>query len=650
MNNKKLLTIIASVFLLSALIPAYALNSSGGAGGSIAGPLQGSYVYKIITDSDAAFDAMLTNQLDAMTLERPDQITSATDAGFTLTHEAQQAVMALFYNFNHSIMNDLRFRQAIAHLLPKETLISTLYGPLQTYAVSWLGPAFGKYSNTSIEDYTYYDPEEAAYLLNAAGYTLFPNNTRKDPATGKTMRTLDLVYISDLDPNFLAMAQRYHDELEAVGIPVNMVAAPFNTGEWLGKCVFDDDYDITQMAMGSPAFTMLDAFWNSANIYPHGGVLDFARYNNTEFNALMAICSNSLNETAVINAMLRAQEILANDVAVLTFSYPVAWTAYRPEWTGMIEAPYSSYTETLRIRRKDGDYSKPFRMRINQDASSLVVGYDVKAVADAYTFLVCHTTIYDSNPYNGPYVPWVVKSWKLESWTDLGQNVKNGTKETITIQTGIKWHDGFDFTADDVAFAALYMKKKGVYRGILLGTTTKLVNAVATSPTTAVLYYNRSSLFILDGLYYLAAFPKHVFNDNVTLYGTPAGLGPGNYSGQVGYGVQDPSTFNGYTVTNPWNSSLTCFVGTGPYIYLPGGWQPGVSFTVVANRAYFKSILVTDINFDFAVDIIDIATGGKAFGSTPASPRWSVTVDVNGDKKIDIIDIAIIAKDFGKTW
>ena len=192
------------------------------------------------------------------------------------------------------------------------------------------------------------------------------------------------------------------------------------------------------------------------------------------------------------------------------------------------------------------------------------------------------------------------------------------------------------------------MRDKAVPRGSMI--CNALVDAKATSPTIVELYYNRTSLFILDDQYYGLAFAKHIFNDNVTLYGEPAGIPEGTYEGQVGYGVKDPSTFYGYKVTNPYNSSLTCLIGCGPYIYLPGGFQPGVSFTLAANRDYFKSILVSDTNFDFKVDIKDIFTVAKAFGSEVGKPRWDVNADINGDHKVDIKDIFAVAKDFGKTW
>jgi hypothetical protein len=50
---------------------------------------------------------------------------------------------------------------------------------------------------------------------------------------------------------------------------------------------------------------------------------------------------------------------------------------------------------------------------------------------------------------------------------------------------------------------------------------------------------------------------------------------------------------------------------------------------------------------DCKVDIKDIATAAKAFGSNPGHPRWSSIADLTGDYKVDIKDVARIAKKFG---
>jgi hypothetical protein len=59
--------------------------------------------------------------------------------------------------------------------------------------------------------------------------------------------------------------------------------------------------------------------------------------------------------------------------------------------------------------------------------------------------------------------------------------------------------------------------------------------------------------------------------------------------------------------------------------------------------------LTGDIDESGKVDIKDIFTAAKAFGTDPTSPRWNPYADINGDNRIDIRDIFSIAKQFGKT-
>ena len=64
--------------------------------------------------------------------------------------------------------------------------------------------------------------------------------------------------------------------------------------------------------------------------------------------------------------------------------------------------------------------------------------------------------------------------------------------------------------------------------------------------------------------------------------------------------------------------------------------------------------LLGDINGDGKVDITDVATAAKAFGSKPGNPRWNPDADITGieylvpDGVVNIMDIALIAKNFGK--
>ena len=59
-----------------------------------------------------------------------------------------------------------------------------------------------------------------------------------------------------------------------------------------------------------------------------------------------------------------------------------------------------------------------------------------------------------------------------------------------------------------------------------------------------------------------------------------------------------------------------------------------------------------DINDDGKVDVTDLFTLGKAFGSTggpPPSLNWNPDTDLNGDNVVDTLDLSTLNENYGKT-
>jgi ABC-type transport system substrate-binding protein len=74
----------------------------------------------------------------------------------------------------------------------------------------------------------------------------------------------------------------------------------------------------------------------------------------------------------------------------------------------------------------------------------------------------------------------------------------------------------------------------------------------------------------------------------------------------------------------------------------------------VAGSTYYDDIEMPDYPFkdqlpspDKKVNLIDVALAAAAFGAYPGHERWSTIADLNLDYKIDILDIATIAAQFG---
>jgi outer membrane protein assembly factor BamB len=57
-----------------------------------------------------------------------------------------------------------------------------------------------------------------------------------------------------------------------------------------------------------------------------------------------------------------------------------------------------------------------------------------------------------------------------------------------------------------------------------------------------------------------------------------------------------------------------------------------------------------DINGDFKVSLSDLSILAKAYGTTPASPKWNANADVNNDGKVSLSDLSLLAKHYGQHY
>ncbi|MDI6826791.1 MAG: dockerin type I domain-containing protein [Candidatus Aenigmarchaeota archaeon] len=55
-----------------------------------------------------------------------------------------------------------------------------------------------------------------------------------------------------------------------------------------------------------------------------------------------------------------------------------------------------------------------------------------------------------------------------------------------------------------------------------------------------------------------------------------------------------------------------------------------------------------DVNRDGQIDIVDIATVGRAFGSRPGDLNWNAIADLNKDDSVDNLDMYMVEEMFKK--
>ena len=219
--------------------------------------------------------------------------------------------------------------------------------------------------------------------------------------------------------------------------------------ENVGKTYDDGGYDIqligyTPGTLPNPS----QIYYGSEEAFAPTGN-NYYLYNNTEANALMDIFLTTTNITERDFVSKQLQPILHNDLPASIIFYAATPVVIDPDLFGPAVGP-----------SKGGDGWLYFNAQPNPemlDDSEPTVVYcstgEIESLIPPLSNSWYDTIIY-SNIHNGLAqvatdlsdlsVPALLTDWTPSN---------NGFKWTFTCRSGVKWHDGTDFTADDVVFS-----------------------------------------------------------------------------------------------------------------------------------------------------------------------------------------------------
>lgn len=104
---------------------------------------------------------------------------------------------------------------------------------------------------------------------------------------------------------------------------------------------------------------------------------------------------------------------------------------------------------------------------------------------------------------------------------------------------------------------------------------------------------------------------------------------------------------------NYWSDYVGNDTHSGPYQNITG--SDGIGDTPYAGVDHYPLMKpyvppIGDVNGDWKVNLEDIWTASRAFGSIVGDQKWNPQADINHDGKIDMRDIVLIARNFGKTY
>jgi peptide/nickel transport system substrate-binding protein len=126
-------------------------------------------IFQVIGDTTARRQALESGSIDGYDLVAPADLAALEDAGFTLANRDPFNVLYLGMNQANPALADERVRQAIAHAIDKEQLITQVL-PEGTELATQFMPDSVIGWNDAVTEYEY-DPDGAIALLEEAGYT-----------------------------------------------------------------------------------------------------------------------------------------------------------------------------------------------------------------------------------------------------------------------------------------------------------------------------------------------------------------------------------------------------------------------------------------------------------------------------------------------
>ncbi|OFW03676.1 MAG: hypothetical protein A3I61_01875 [Acidobacteria bacterium RIFCSPLOWO2_02_FULL_68_18] len=224
-------------------------------------------------------------------------------------NDAPSGTQGLAFNTRRQPWDDIRVRQALAHLLNRDVLIQKLFFDEYVPQNSYHGGVYEDPSNPKMP----YDPKRALELLAQAGWT-------DRDAQGRLMKngrplTVEVLYATKTSEPFLTI---YQEELRRVGIGMNLRLV---TGETLFQLVMQRRFDVASMGWGGLVFPNPETMWHSslAGVNDNNNITGFK---DARVDELLAAYDREFDQAKRVAIIREIDGILAN-----AHHYVLEWDA-----------------------------------------------------------------------------------------------------------------------------------------------------------------------------------------------------------------------------------------------------------------------------------------------------------------------------------
>ncbi|HEY5618704.1 MAG TPA: extracellular solute-binding protein [Vicinamibacterales bacterium] len=224
-------------------------------------------------------------------------------------NDAPSGLAGLAFNTRRQPWDDIRIREAFAHLMNRDLLIEKLFYKEYVPQNSYFGGVYANPNNPKMP----YDPKRALELLGAAGWK--PGGSQGQLVRNGQPLTMELLYSDKQSEPWLTI---YQEDLRKVGVGLNLRLV---TPETFFSLVMQRRFDVAYMGWGGLFFPNPETMWHSklADVPNNNNLTGFK---DSRVDALLPIYDREFDQQKRVGIIREIDGILAN-----AHHYAIGWDA-----------------------------------------------------------------------------------------------------------------------------------------------------------------------------------------------------------------------------------------------------------------------------------------------------------------------------------
>ena len=485
-------------------------------------------------------------------------------------------------------LDNIYFRHALAHCIPKDEIVATVYGGISGAAIDSLIPAAQRAWYTPgvdghplalgdpLDEYEVWDGgsinHTACGILRAGGFVFDPEGPEPvdkyspddpdgnwiDPVTGQAMNVMIFAGVTeDIAPDSYGRDDMCYRNWRHIGLPISHPEVDYG---YLTDSMMDYyQYDMYALGWSIGRFPnhLYDFFHSSMNRIPEG--YNIPGVNNATLDGYLDIIQTSSD----INEIKAAAKDASDLLAVLCVSIPTVTrplnlaaghedaTAFSDSVGGIINSPGFgadtgyTYTGLYWLGNVDPD-TNPYG--IGGEMAGIIPSEPTNyhpafaSTTDEYLILDCMVEgLIGVDVYTHQDIPWLATKWNVTDWDCTFEGAPAvGMNTTFWLRDDVYFHDGVKFDAYTCEYSLEWLKDMEIGRAQAMWKD--LHDVTVYNSTCFSVFHNVSSLWTFyDIAGWAPAVPKHIYDGTTDKFRPEATAHRFSWMGEA-VGVGDGST------------------------------------------------------------------------------------------------------------